>query len=337
MAQFAFFLFKKDRKAYNEECSNKTIYSSIYCLKALGAFFVICIHCYGPWPIFALIRTAVPLFFMISGFFLYNEDSAIAIEKCVRAFKKIFWITLYANIFYYLCYNVPDNLVPFKSFTFFIGYLGVGSSLGFHLWYLNAFLEALFVVIIALKFNLLNRLWYRIPFFVLLGLVSGKYEFLFPYIPNNLILSRNFLTMGVSCFGIGWLIKKYNSELIKFFRSPVLLTIEIFILSEIEVTILKFTDTFLLGDYLITTFPLAASILLIGVKYPHWGKHSLMEFIGKKYATYVYVFHVFIQRLFDSFYDKLPHIPDIIIPFIVFGLTILFIIVWQKCSKSFFS
>lgn len=342
MAHYNFFPIKdtlnqiKNGRTGGYSYNSNLKFSSIYCLKALGAFFVICIHCFGPWPIFPIIRTAVPFFFIISGFFLYRENQDEAYYKCINTFKKILWITLYANIFYYLCYDVPINIFPFKSIKSIIYFIAVGGSLGFHLWYLNAYIEALFIIIICLKFRILNYLWRWIPLCILWGLCTGKYEFLFPYLPNNLILTRNFFTIGIPCFGIGWLLKKYSYRLLEIFKYPILFTLLLLFLSEVEIFSLKFSGHFLVGDYLITTFPLAAFMVLIGVKYPLIGKDSMIEYAGKKYSTYIYIFHIFVLRMFSIFNTKVLGLPSITYPFIVFVLTILFIIIWKKCSHKFF-
>lgn len=330
----------------NNEISNQTglsaatnkrelNFSSIYCLKAIGAFFVICIHCYDPWQIFPIIRTAVPFFLMISGFFLYKDNLKNSLDKCKNAFKKIFWLTVYANIFYYLVFYVPHNIIPLKSVKSIIEFIAVGSSLGFHLWYLNAYLETLLIVIIALHFNILKFVWYTIPFFIILGLICGKYEFVSPDIQNYPIFSPSFLTIGIPCFGIGWLARKYSSSIMKFLKSPLLITLIIAILSECEVIYLKSIDKFLEGEYLITTFPLAALMLLVAVKYPQLGNHTLFEYIGKKYSTYIYIFHLFILEIFVIPLNKFLNLPSVSLPFIVFFLTTLFVVIWKKCSKSF--
>lgn len=329
----AYFQIKNGRKA-NLKYDDGLKYSSIYCLKALGAFFVVCIHCFGPWIIFPIIRTAVPFFFIISGFFIYREDPQRALIKCVEAFKKVFWITLYANLFYYIACYLPTDLLPIKSLKSLVEFITVGRNLGFHLWYLNAYLETLGIVILALKFRKLRQLWYLIPIGIAIGLATGKYEFLFPYLPNNIVISRNFFTIGIPCFGMGWLIRQYSRQLLKFFTSPLLLTLLILILSECEMAILKFTVPYLRGDYLITTFPLAASIVLSAVKYPLIGRGSMIELIGKEYSTYIYIFHVFVFQVFLSLNSNLLGLPSFTFPFIVFILTVLFIIIWRKGSKT---
>ena len=165
--------------------------SSIYCLKTLGAFFVICIHCAAPWYFYPLIRTAVPFFFIISGYFLYSTDRSRGIEKCIRAFKKVFWLTLYANIFYYLGYYIPNDYMPIRDIKALFQFVFIGGSC-VHLWYLNAYLEALFIIGISLKFNKLKLLWICSPLFWIFGLMTGGYQFLFPFVPNHYFLTRNF-------------------------------------------------------------------------------------------------------------------------------------------------
>lgn len=177
---------------------------SVFCLKAIGAFFVVCIHCYEPWQIFPIIRTAVPFFFMISGFFCYKGDSETSLNACIKALKKILWITLYANIFYYISVCFPVNAFPIHSIKTFLKFIFIGDILGDHLWYLNAYIEVLITVILAIKYHILKWLWAAIPIGWILGLILGKYEFLFPDLPNDLILSRNFFTTGIPCFGMAF-------------------------------------------------------------------------------------------------------------------------------------
>ncbi len=331
-------LFKLKSVRVKDELIKKPLnFSSLYCLKAFGAFFVICIHCYDPWVVYPIIRTAVPFFFMISGYFLYRTNHGAALNKCIVALKKIVWITVYANIFYYLVFYIPFNLFPLHTLKSLARYIVIGDYLGGHLWYLNAYIETLIIVIISLKLNILSRLWWCIPLFVIAGLVFGKYEFLFPNIPNNLILSRNFLTFGIPCFGIGWLLKQYHSKLLRIVSSPVLIACIILIMSECEIWILRYVSGFLFGDYLLTTLPLAASILLIGVKYPSLGRNSLLEVIGKKYSLGIYIFHMFILSIFKTVNGEILGLPSITLPFIIFILTIIFVEIWERGSQNFFN
>lgn len=312
-------------------------FSSLYCLKTLGAFFVICIHCFGRWQIYPIIRTAVPFFFMISGYFIFRKDVDTAIYKCTQTLKKVVWITIYANIFYYIALFLPSVFCPIQTVKGALNFILFGGSLSPHLWYLNAYIEALIVIIIALKFKVLKWLWCCIPIFVIWGLLTGKYEFLVPWLPNSGDLSRNFLTMGIPCFGIGWLLRQYESKILRVFRFPILLASVLLVLSECEILTLRHFDKMIDGDFLITTFPFAASLILVGIKHPFWGRNTLLEFIGKKYALDIYIFHFFILSVYSrSGVEALIGIPPFVRPFLIFFVTTIFIVIWRKCSLEFF-
>lgn len=315
--------------------NNNFTFSSLYCLKAIGAFFVICIHCYSPWILFPIIRTAVPIFFIISGFFLFSENKDNAIEKCKRSLKKICWITLYANLFYYIAFYGIHNIVPWQNLENFLVYLFFGTTLSEHLWYLNAFIETIIIFLFALKYNFISKLFWCIPLFLAIGLLTGKYNFVFN-LPNFPGLTRNFVTMGIPGLGIGWLIRKHASKILSYISVPILITFIILIISFIEICYLQFTNKIYYGDFIITTFILAAGFMIIGIKFPTLGYNTFLEFIGKKYSTSIYVFHFFIVKLFELFNEKFLQLPSISFPIIIFFLTIFFLIIWQKCSKKYF-
>lgn len=324
---------------YQEKAYN----SSMYCLKSLGAFFVICLHTFGPWVIRPVIGIAVPLFFMISGYFLYRENESDALYKCKKSLKKIFWLTLYANIFYFICLGIPNDYLPFKSLRSIIDFIIFGETFSYHLWYLNAYIETLLIVILCLKFKIINKLWLFIPLILILGLALGKYRFLFPFIPPELCNYKNFILYGIPCFGVGWLLSKYNKRILKYVPSPILLSVIILILAEIEIIALKYTDNLNSSVlYLIGTLPLAASLVLVAIKYPFLGKKSFFEKVGKNYSTFIYVFHIFIIEvvyfIFDTINKSIPTLKSlsIFIPLIVYFLTIFFTAIWRKSSKEIF-
>lgn len=69
----------------------KSINYSINALKFIAIFSVICIHCININEmeekfeiLLGLMRFAVPIFFLISGFYSYYEDS----EKALQKYKK---------------------------------------------------------------------------------------------------------------------------------------------------------------------------------------------------------------------------------------------------------
>ncbi|MCH5326141.1 MAG: acyltransferase [Duncaniella sp.] len=329
----------------NNHLINKS-YSSIYCLKTLGAFFVICIHCFAPILIRPFIRTAVPIFFMISGYFLYKSDPKLAIKKSLKAVKKIFWITVYANIFYYLCLQLPDTINPFKSIISLISFLLFGANIGFHLWYIYAYIETLIVLIIFLKIDKLQFLWRSIPFCIAFGLFTGSFSSIVGYESlNNMYVTRNFITMGIPCFGIGWLIRQYQNTIMSFFNHTTLWLIVISAIALVEVFVLSlfFKRPKYCGDFYLMTFPLTTIMFLVCLRYPTLGQNTFIEKIGKEYSLYIYIFHIAIlitlMKVLEIYIpESLSSAPFFLfcIPFLVFTLTIFFVIIWRRASLNLF-
>lgn len=315
----------------------KPDYSSINCLKVLGAFFVVCIHTVNNLALTPFIRTAVPIFFMISGYFLYNENKEVVAAKCQKAIKKIFWITFYSNLFYYLVVFFNTDPFPIQTFKRLLRFLLIGDTLGFHLWYLNAYLECLIIFYFFILTNKIKYFLWFIPIFIIWGLATGSYQFIFPFLPNNLFLSRNVFTMGIPCVGIGFLLHKYKDCIISYFRQPLILLFVLAVLIECEVwglNILNPNPQYP-GDFYFFTYPFAVIMLITAIKYPLWGRNTLMEKIGFRYSLYIYIFHLF---LLNFILDIFPgnSIPIFILPFLIFFFALFFSIIWEKASFYFF-
>lgn len=307
---------------------------SLHCLKAIGAFFVICIHSVSSLTLTPIIRTAVPIFFIISGFFLYSENKEKALFKCKKSIIKIFWITLYSNLFYCLVNHV---LYPFSSLRNILNFIFIGDNVGFQLWYLNAFLECLLIFYVCIKYNKLNYLFLLIPLLALGGLLTGSYQFVFHSLPSNLHISRNVFTMGIPCVGIGWLIRKYHTQILQKLKASVLLLLILFILAELEVILIRYNipNPGYPGDFYMITYPLATVMVLIAIKNPSLGKNTLLNLIGEKYSLYIYIFHVLILNFIWKA-GKYIEIPYLIVPILAFILSIIFTYIWKKSSIKFF-
>ena len=129
--------------------------NAIDILKAFCAFLIVCIHI--PFPgifgmhIVTLARIAVPIFFMISGYF-YSD--IITRNGEVRQIKKIFRLLLAANLIYVLwkvLLSIIWNDESFFQDTFsmknlFQFLMFNESPFNGHLWYLGAILYVLLIV-----------------------------------------------------------------------------------------------------------------------------------------------------------------------------------------------
>lgn len=83
---------------------NTSSITSLYLLKAICAFGVVVLH--APISIVTdflreYFAMTVPIFLMITGYFLYNQEWEKFSQKCIATTKKIIPIIIICNIVYY--------------------------------------------------------------------------------------------------------------------------------------------------------------------------------------------------------------------------------------------
>lgn len=136
-------------------------------LRIIAAFFVICQHLHNYWgdDFFRPIsRVAVFLFFLISGYFLYDENTCSIRKRCYKSIRKLCRIYLWAILIYgmeALNEAIKSSSLdafyigPWKLFVFFASCSSPFFPYGYHLWFLIALIEALLIIaVISKKRNL---------------------------------------------------------------------------------------------------------------------------------------------------------------------------------------
>lgn len=315
--------------------------SSVNCLKLVGAFLVICLHCFpkiswsntAVYYIYPLFRMAIPIFLIISGYFLYDIDEVQTLKKCKNALVKMLWITLFANLFYFV-----TNPVYFDDFASVIRFVFIGGS-SYHLWYLNTYIEILLCFIVFLKWRKIDTLLVLAPMLYLLGLCLGTYSIIFEISPSS-DFYRNFITVGIPCVGAGYLLRKHQEKILSWFSKPLLLFLFILLFSEIEAFILRmylYSEAFS-GDFYAFSILLGISTVIIALKYPGIGSNTLAERLGKNKSLWIYIFHVIVLRKINVYIKHYGiDIPIFLLPVLVFICTVIFASIWQKVSEKFFT
>lgn len=183
---------------------------SLYALKTLAAFFVVVIHfpMLGKQQLEPLVRNAVPLFYIISGFFLYKGILEKEIITAKHWVKKLIVCSILLNTGYavwnYFVYDV--SLTPGMMLRAAV----TGNGISVPLWYLTALWEALLV------FILLRRKAYRlIGWAVVLCVLNpllGRYCFLFMENGEQLpaCIRTNALTVALPYLCIGYTSARYQ-------------------------------------------------------------------------------------------------------------------------------
>ena len=196
----------------------KRRWTCIDILKCLAAIAVVEIHkpleVQSGAEILILCRFAVPVFFMITGFF-YPET--VTGKRQLKQLGKIFTITVGANLFYLLWniflavsarQNVKEALLArFEERVPEDFLLWNFSPLSPHLWYLQALLYVLVIAFFVERLGLQKLAYLAIPLLLAGNLIRGNYFLLFGGKEDcHIYYARNFLYCGLPFFWLGcWL------------------------------------------------------------------------------------------------------------------------------------
>lgn len=291
-------------------------------LKALCAFCVIIIHA----PFFgkiddyidALCRIAVPVFFLITGYFYTDAQRQ---KRELAQIKKIFLLCFFSYVLYFL-WGLFLACLSGQIKPFFIQIIRMKSLLKFfvfneppffeHLWYLSAILYVLILV------YFLNRVFPKdsskillivTPFLLLVNLLFGNYSLLLLQRGYPCIFTRNFLCVGIPYFTIGFFLRKHRKVIAEFRAKRaflVSLTLFFALTAILEVYLLKRFGLLAEKEHYISTIFL--SILVFSVfTSPYWnGKMPFLYHIGRKYSTYIYIFHPIVITILNAIARRLP-------------------------------
>ena len=196
----------------------KQRWTCIDILKCLAALAVVEIHkplkVQSGAELLILCRFAVPVFFMITGFF-YSET--VAHRRELKQIGKILTITIGANLFYLIWKvllalenenNIKDALLArFEERMPEDFILWNFSPLSPHLWYLQALVYVLVIAFIVEHLGLRKLAYLAIPVLLAGNLIKGNYSLLLlgkDYC--HVYYARNFLYCGLPFFWLGCLV-----------------------------------------------------------------------------------------------------------------------------------
>lgn len=325
-------------------------YQAIDVLKIIAAFLIVCIHAplhsqFGEY-FTSITRIAVPLFFMITGFFYIDVKNR---NSRKRQIVKIFKLLIISNIIYlvfgiimaYMSGTLTsylDDTFRFSSFLKFV--LFNESPFSGHLWYLSAILYVLIIIAFIEKVvpqKYLKLLFMLIPLLLIFDLVFGKYSLLILGKEFPIILVRNFLFVGLPYFSIGLLIRIYKNR-ISISEYKLLFLIAIFVLTTLlERYLLVIMNSNSTRDHYISTTFLAIAffILFTGSRFNKIQFGYIAE-VGKKYSTWIYIIH----PIFVTLLGSVAILLDIeslymdVRPMFVFIITTLFVVIMGKVGKQ---
>lgn len=299
---------------------------SLDTLKFVCAIFVIFIHTPQPeiWEIYItpLIRCAVPIFFMISGYFTYGKNNLIhTLYKRIIHLITILGIVFFFYLSIFLIVNGKDSLEHLSILFSYNFFLLNSVPYCMHLWYIVAYIYVLLIMLMVEKYNLYKWLFLLTPILLLTALTIGKYSgiILGNSFPTN--YTRNFLLTGLPFFALGMIIKKAK-QLPNIYISGTL-CILFYILGIIEVINIKNS-----GDWYATTIFLSLSIFIsfINIKQV---KDNIFSKTGRENSLYIYLLHFIIATGITLLSNRFPYLPYFS-ALITLSLTLILIYIFRR-------
>lgn len=312
-------------------------------LKGIGCISVVFIH--FPFPgLFGLIVKrlsffAVPIFFMISGYFAYNDDANVSQKIIVKRISKIFKITLLScgfYLFYALLYNIIKNntdeflknLISYKTFVDFVVINNFEIIDALHLWFLPSLIYAYFILLFIQKRHLTIYAYKSLPFLFLIKIIT---EIIVETLGFSYHWRCNVLIGALPYVLLGNYIAYKKDEIDNLNNRYVIAGIFLSITATILLSIFDVS----IGFWWIWIAVLSISLFLIAVKNPNITIINGVRTIGIHLSLYVYIFHIIIYRVISNIFLVIGLNKYTIIQWITPILVVVASIIWAKIMNYF--
>ncbi len=275
---------------------NKVKNKCLNFLKGISCIGVIIMHCGFPTVIGDLIcylfKFAVPIFFMISGYFAYYEQEEKIGNRLPEKIKHIFKILLIAEIAYgiyaLLKKLIWNDVIDIQlNVSKIVSKILVGTFFNGTLWFLYALFWSYVCLYIIHKTNTYQKAYKIAPCILILHVVVRTYVKRFDW--YNLNYFRNFLMYGLPFVVIGNYIHR-NKEILcaKITNRKCLIGIA----CGTGLTVIEYLVSRQALDIYIGTIILSCAMFLYAIKNPENSLNSILCNIGDKLSMYIYILHM---------------------------------------------
>ena len=302
--------------------------SSLDFFKGVAIFLVICLHAAPLWPYpipnFALntiMRFAVPIFFTISGYLLFNkikykDDFGARIKKYSFTILKYYVIATIVlfGADYLLFKEWVGNSLKIYPFHFAF-YYGLLTSDTFHLWYLIANFWAGIIIWFFCRKNINNikKVLIFSGIIHLIGMFIGNQPLNFS--SNTFMYQRDGLFYGLFYLSLGCYFGLHPENLGRIFKkgSSIKLILLFSLGQLVERSLLVFTrfdfkteyqiSQNYWGEYFLFTIPLTLAILKYALDNPNKFSKNIFTKAGEQ-SLIIYIIHAPFNTLFFSLVYK---------------------------------
>lgn len=147
---------------------------------------------------------------MITGYFLYRESVPVmTFSSLVGKLKQLLLILILLTLVYYAIEPKPIDFSNYAILARWI-FVAIPNRAGNPLWYLTSMIWGLIAFYAYMRMTKGKYVGALIPL-VLLGIVIGKYRFLFDGQPSSYFVF-NFINYTLPCFAVGYLLHKNEKK-----------------------------------------------------------------------------------------------------------------------------
>lgn len=289
---------------------------SINLLKGIACIAVVFIHV--PFPgvfgqlVIALARSGVALFFVISGFYLYQDENKDVLKALPQKIKRTAKLTIIA----FSIYLVWESFVRLvgggvekvigwytsELFTFNnllkIVFTSYDPVVG-HLWFLVALLESYMIFWCMLKANIKI---YSLPALTVLEIHIMLMAF--SHINDlkwDMTIFRSVWFYGFPFMVLGYCLRKWQYRILK------LINTQFLVLIAVIGCVLTLVERFTIGNLQIFNGSLLMliAIFMLAVKYPGVSEKNCLVRLGSKYSTEIYIYHWIAKEVLIKLQDTL--------------------------------
>ncbi len=318
----------------------------LYFMEGIASIMVVFIHCRFPGNFGVIIETiarfAVPLFFVISGYFQFNSDKEKLKNKIKGILKIIFISMLMYSIYSLYTYNFDIHIWIKQTYNveniFKLIFFNYTSFIISHLWFLFALLYCYITYMMVKDKKNLNKVYYiSMAIIILTMIIRCIMSYFNVDLTIQKIIFRNWLFFGLPFFFMGCYIKQNQEKILSKLNNKKLVVCMILaiILCVAEKVLGKILFNAKL-EYYFGNILLVFSMFLLALKNKNLQLNGIITTIGKKYSLYIYILHYLIIKILQDILQTYSiKINEYIIPIIVLVITLLLSIVIYHIKNMF--
>lgn len=308
-------------------------------LKGVACFGVIFAHARFPGLLGEIIVRvtiwSVPIFYMISGYYSYNENEEVVLKKIPKKLKHILNITIIAIIIYLLAaflFKVLKNelrewllkFISLKNILKVVLFSDFDFIFAPHLWFLPALIYCYLLLYIVIKKRKINLMYRLLPLLFFLRIVITC-------CPNyNWHYQENFFISAIPNFFLGYYIANNYKIVEKFSRNQILMMMLIsFFLNIFAVFVNTKIDFFEIFAIILSIF-----LFIYALRNPDKYLSLTLEKIGVRYSLSIYVLHMLLVES-ASFVASILNISNLklysfLMPILVASFSLLIAVILEK-------